>query len=166
MTLLSNDDWHRVEDAYLNSAETVAAIAARFQITVATLNNRRIAKGWRARRPRARKIHDGDAAEKAEIKASLVARFYRLISLKLEQMEADMARSTERTPADHERETRALGTLIRNFEKVFGLEQEGGSQNDKRSPNATESQAEAEAIRRELAERLVRIRKAERRDGE
>lgn len=77
-----------------------------------------------------------------------------------------MARSTERTPADHERETRALGTLIRNFEKVFGLEQEGGSQNDKRSPNATETQAEAEAIRRELAERLVRIRKAERRDGE
>lgn len=160
MTVLSDDDWREVEHAYLNTKETVASIAERFDITMATLNNRRIAQDWMPRRPKAIKIHDGSVPEKTALKASVVARFYRLIHLKLEHMEADMARSSERTPADNERETRALGSLIRNFDKVFGLDQDGGGENDKQNRNGTESNTEAEALRRELAERLVRIRNA------
>lgn len=70
-----------------------------------------------------------------------------------------MANRDDRTPADNERDTRALGTLIRNFEKVFGLERGQGNDDDTatgRGARGHDEQAEAEAIRRELAERLDR----------
>ena len=90
---------------------------------------------------------------------SLLQHFYNLIKLKLGHMEEDMANRDDRTPADNERDTRALGTLIRNFEKVFGLERGQGNDDDTatgRGARGHDEQAEAEAIRRELAERLDR----------
>ena len=67
------------------------------------------------------------------------------------------------TIADHERETRALGQLIRNFEKVSGLE--AGQQDDARTKQREQSDDETEAaaidperLRNELAERILRLR--------
>jgi hypothetical protein len=48
----------------------------------------------------------------------MIARLYRAISLKLEHMEARMASGESRSAQDEERESRALGAMIRNFEKV------------------------------------------------
>lgn len=162
MTILSKEEWREVEHAYCRTTEPVAKIAARFGVNTATINDHRKRNGWPPRRPKAVRGADGPVAVSH---ADLMTRFYGLISLKLEQMEEDMARSSERTPADNERETRALGTLIRNFEKVFGLEQET-SRDGKQNGDKPEGHAEAEAIRRELAERLVRMRESKSNDTE
>jgi uncharacterized protein YjcR len=173
MVTLSDAQWQQVEQAYLHSDEPLVRIAERFAVAPATINRRRDKMGWTPRRPSSPAatgglgVRSGDAvANRAEVKADLVDRFYRLMKLKLEQLEEDMARSSERTPVDNERETRALGTLIRNFEKVFGLEQENGKDDDKQAADRRESHAEAEAIRRELAQRLVRLRDREQSDRE
>ena len=158
MTTLSNAEWRIVENAYVSGAETIGALAKRFKVASSTIYRRRDRHRWA--QPRTAAEPEGFD------KAALVKRFYRLINLKLEQMEEDMARSSERTPADSERETRALGTLIRNFEKVFGLEQEGGKDDGKQGRvDGPEPRAEAEAIRRELAQRLVRLREVDRSAG-
>ena len=66
------------------------------------------------------------------------------------------------TIADHERETRALGQLIRNFEKVTGLEAEqDGSKNKNRTKSGNETEIaelDPERLRNELAERILRLR--------
>jgi transposase-like protein len=165
MTVLSDGQWRLIESAYLNSTETIASISERFGISPATIHSRRIKYGWAPRRAGAIKKAAEPTAAGLSDKAALIARFYRLINLKLEHLEEDMARSNERTPADNERETRALGTLIRNYEKVSGLEQDGGD-DGKQDGNGPEHRAEAEAIRRELAQRLVRLRQAEQGDSE
>lgn len=154
MTILTKEEWREVAHAYCHTSEPLTRIAARFGISTVTINDHRKRKGWPPRRPNAVRADDGNLPVRH---ADLVTRFYGLISLKLEQMEEDMARSSERSPADNERETRALGALIRNFEKVFGLEQET-SRDGKQNGDKPEGHAEAEVIRRELAERLVRMR--------
>ena len=165
MTVLSDGQWRLLENAYSNTTEPIAVIAGRFGVSAGTVSNRRSKFGWPPRRAGAIKESPKAAIEAMSDQAAVIARFYRLINLKLEHLEEDMARSEERTPADNERETRALGTLIRNYEKVAGLEQQRGD-DEERGGNGLESQAEAEAIRRELAERLVRLRKAEQGDGD
>lgn len=152
MIRLSDADWRLIEAAYRSGRETTPEIAERFGVHRTTITARAKKCGW----PTRQEIY-GDAGDKAGV----ILRFYRLIEIKLEQMELDMARSEERTAADNERETRALGTLIRNFEKVHGLERELGKDDDKRHGPGPEQHAEAEAIRRELAERLVRLRETE-----
>ena len=160
VTTLSDGQWRLIESAYVTSTETLESIATRFGIAPATISNRRSKFGWPPRRAGAIRKEAEPTAVGLSDKAATIARFYRLINLKLEHLEEDMARSNERTPADHDRETRALGTLIRNYEKVSGLEQ-GSNDDDKQSASGPERQAEAEAWRRELAERLVRIRRAQ-----
>jgi hypothetical protein len=165
MTVLSDGLWRVIESAYHNSTETTASISDRFEISPGTIHSRRTKYGWPTLRSAAIKKAMEPIATSLSDKAALIARFYRLINLKLEHLEEDMARSNERTPADNERETCALGTLIRNYEKVSGLEQKSGD-DGKQNSTGPEQQAEAEPIRRELAERLVRLDKAEQSNGE
>lgn len=71
-----------------------------------------------------------------------------------------MAGHDDVTSADHERETRALGGLIRNFEKLKDL--------DAGKPNATPAPAsdraaaayddDPDGVRRALAERILKLR--------
>jgi hypothetical protein len=179
MATLSNGDWRRVRAAYVEGRETIEAIASRFGVSASAISRRRKFEGWPPRRnampaqaeciasaqaqPDGIEPHDGETAP-----GDLIQRFYNLIKLKLGHMEEDMANREDRTPADNERDTRALGTLIRNFEKVFGLERGQGNDDDTatgRGARGHDEQAEAEAIRRELAERLVRLRNTNRKDG-
>ena len=65
------------------------------------------------------------------------------------------------TATDHERETRAIGALIDNLEKIMELESDLSSPKAKRGAAASGAAAdladEAERCRRELADRLTRI---------
>jgi len=162
MSILSKEQWLEIKHAYCETSETISAIAERYGVCSGTIQAHRRRHEWPPRHPRMARANGGTVPVN---KADLVDRFYSLINLKLEQMEEDMARSSERTPADNERETRALGTLIRNFEKVFGLEQESGK-DGKQSDSRPDGNAEAEAMRRELAERLVRLRETKTGDSE
>ena len=187
MTTLSDGDWRRVEKAYRDNTETVDEIARRFGVAASTIRRRRKMENWPSRAGGRGQPGDGRSPSPSSLLAvapasrlppertepqeataaagrgEVIRRFYHLIEIKLEQMEVDMARREDRTPADNERDTRALGTLIRNFEKVFGLEREQVSDGDTTGAGGKrerDEQAEAEALRRELAERLVRLRNA------
>ena len=159
MAVLTDAQWRLIEIAYGCSSETVTAIAARHGVSPATVNMHRRKRGWPPRRAKSVKYPTHAAAGRQSEKAVIVARFYRLINLKLEQLEADMARPGERTSADHERETRAIGTLVRNYERVHGLDQEVGKEG-RDGGDDTERGGETEAVRRELAEKIVRLRQS------
>lgn len=97
----------------------------------------------------------------------LLDRLVQAISLKLEQLERQMIISLDTETADptsatdHERETRAIGALIDNLEKVTEMETGLGSQKSGRGSSGaavpTDLAREAERCRRELAERLSRL---------
>ena len=161
MTILSDAHWRLIERAYCNTTETIAAIAARHEISPATISYRRMKFGWPPRRAGAITRQTKAPENESPLDdAALVARFYALINLKLAQMEEDMARPAERTPTDHEREARSIGTLVRSYEKVSVVKRESVD-DDKQNDKRPERRAEAEAIRRQLAEQIVRLRKAE-----
>ena len=91
-----------------------------------------------------------------DARKSIVGRLYRAISLKLEHMEKRMASGEPRSAQDEERESRALATLINNFEKiteaVAELDQDGGA-----AHAASAAGSDAERMRREITERLERL---------
>jgi hypothetical protein len=120
-------------------------------------------------------------------RAALIWRLYRAIDLKLQQMENLMTTDAETSSTDHERQTRAITGLVRTFERVTELQADptkpagklanrstrasransaanasahatsaiGGTAGSPASPAA--STADAERLRRDIAERLVRI---------
>lgn len=160
MAALSDGDWRLIERAYCHSTEPIEAIAKRFGICPATISNRRTRHGWPPRRPGAITRPRVTARDRRGTHEALVARFYALIKLKLEQLEDAMAQPGERAPGDHERDTRAIGSLVRSYEKVRGLDRGSGDDADNGDDRATSAEADAEAIRRELAQEIVRLRHA------
>jgi len=86
---------------------------------------------------------------------AVIARLYRAISLKLEHMEKRMASGKARSAQDEERESRALATLINNFEKV--TEAVAELDQERAATRAGGIGADAERMRREIAERLERL---------
>lgn len=142
-----------LERAYCHTTVNVLDIAARFGICVSTIYNRRARFGWPPRRAGAIKRTSLQNQESRIDEGDLIERFFVLISLKLEQMEKDMVGKPEHTSSDHERHARAIGTLVRSYEKVSGVKREGGHG----STDGADS-PEAEGIRRELAEQIVRLR--------
>lgn len=94
----------------------------------------------------------------------LLERLVTAISMKLEQLERrlanDLARPDDGTATDHERETRAIGSLIDNLDKLRELEAGYAKPTGQSGPAAaaaTDLADEAERCRRELAERLSRL---------
>jgi hypothetical protein len=95
----------------------------------------------------------------------LLDRLVAAISMKLEQLERrmskDLAQGDDTPATDHERETRAIGALIDNLEKVTeiesGLKSNPAKRNGKSAVSAIDLADEAERCRRELAERLSRL---------
>ena len=164
MATLSDGDWRLIERAYCHSTEPIEAIAERFGICPATISNRRTRCGWPPRRPGAITRPRVTAGDRRSTHDALVVRFYALITLKLEQLEDAMAQPGERAPGDHERDTRAIGSLVRSYEKVHGLDRGSGDDVDNADDRAAsadaDADADAEAIRRELAQEIVRLRHA------
>ena len=149
--------WDQIRLAYEMSRETLAELALRFRVSVSAIQYRAKKEGWLPRRPRKGAIRSGS-------QDVLIRRLYRTIDHKLAQLEERMANDDDDLSiADHERETRALGQLIRNFEKVSGLEAEQSGGTD-RGPGGKSDEPAAglatdpERLRNELAERILRLR--------
>lgn len=178
------DTWARLRRAYETTSEPLKEIAAGAGVTVQRLVARARKEGWAARAAAARErtckrapsgvgstrsppAGKADAAVIATparraglptrgTQRALVGRLFRAISLKLEHMEKRMASGEARSAQDEERESRALATLINNFEKVT----EAGAELDKDRDTARATGtagADAERMRREIAERLERL---------
>lgn len=97
---------------------------------------------------------DGQVLPSRASQRAVIGRLYRAISLKLEHMEKRMASGEDRSAQDEERESRALATLITNFEKVTEAVAELDTDGDKQRARVG---ADAERMRHEIAERLERL---------
>lgn len=91
-------------------------------------------------------------------RARLIERLYLAIDHNLQLLEQRMKDDTTPTAADGERDARALATAIRNIEKVTELE--AGTERDANAPRENGhgfTSADADRLRLELAERILRI---------
>jgi len=165
---IDDETWAEIRRAYAETSRPLTEIAARFGLTPRRIRARAQKEGWPARntaKGEAKRTNDADAPRAPKRSATLptqraqralIGRLYRAISLKLEHMEKRMASGESRSAQDEERESRALATLINNFEKVTeavaGLDKDGDAA---RKPGRTG--ADAERMRREIAERLERL---------
>ncbi len=161
--------WAEVRLAYADGATPLKEIAARFGLTPQRIGARARKEGWvregpsgpappkRKRRPAEMrgKARGRNLPSRAAQKA-VIARLYRAITLKLEHMETRMASGEARSAQDEERESRALATLISNFEKVTEAVTELDRERQAVRANSAAG-ADAERMRREIAERLERL---------
>lgn len=167
---VDDDTWAAVRRAYADASVPLSEIAKRFGLTPMRIGSKAKAEDWPGREARmtvkpraarqaaafgkpARPSRSGVLPTRGAQKA-LIGRLYRAISLKLEHMEKRMASGKPRSAQDEERESRALATLINNFEKVTEAVAELDHDGNARAAGAG---ADAEHMRREIAERLERL---------
>ena len=182
---VGDETWAEVRLAYADGSVPLKDIAVRFGLTPQRIGAKAKKEGW-ARSPgpkpgrRITASTPGEAAPAQPESASaahatpsnaakprgtlptktaqraVIARLYRAITVKLEHMEKRMASGEDRSAQDEERESRALATLISNFEKVTEAVAE---LEDNRGASRARSAAgaDAERMRREIAERLERL---------
>lgn len=164
---------------WLETYEKPSAIAARFGLAHQTVVLAARRGGWGPRplieavAPRSRngagrtpasKRKDKDPGRRRPVPKppgggrDLVARLYGAVDMKLKAIEERMMSDEPSTPADTERDVRALGTLIRNIEKLHefddqltrGRPGQGGA-------SGPTTAADAERRRHELAQRIERL---------
>jgi hypothetical protein len=198
--------WADVRLAYVGSTVPVAAICNHFNVDTRTLYARAKREKWpkRSKMLAAARLAATRAAMAAgtpssapfvsqvvtdvcpfdyplpsnpKARSALIRRLYNAINTKLQQMERLMATATDTSAVDHERETRTLTALIRNFERVSEFDptiakstkaavvaaalaadaKPSGRAIDGTDAAPPTSGPDAERLRRDIAERLVRI---------
>lgn len=177
--------WALIRADYEAGIETVKFIAAFHGVADRTIHRRVVMEGWPRRsdrriRARSRKAEPEQDAQEAVApppvaapsrppepvrplppakKVSekvMIARLYRAIDEKLKNLEARMGSDKDLSTAESERETRELGVMIRSFEKVTECATEIENRRRAKAPERS-GEADAERMRREIAERLERL---------
>jgi hypothetical protein len=87
----------------------------------------------------------------------MIERLYRVIDNNLSQLEDIMTTQSDPSIADNEKETRTIGTVIGNIEKLKGLEDDAGKSRHSTKSTPAADAAETERVRRELAERFYKL---------
>lgn len=160
-------DWDAARKAYASSDETVAAICSRIGITSARLYAQARREGWPKRRQRSGKDRAKCKAKRgmalaARRRLDLIARLYEATERKLTMLEARIADTPAASAMESEREARALGALVRTFEKLTEFEDRARKsvseiETDAEHDDTTAAAADAERWRKEIAQRLARI---------
>ena len=151
----SASDWADIRRLYEERRDlNVTAICERMGVSPATLRRRARQEGWRRRIKCVQR--------KPDPRLTLLDRLYNAIQIKVKQLEENMSQDGPKSPADAERETRTIGSLIRNVEKVTELKGEldrAGAEPQLRSHRLTPE--DTERVCRELAERILRFAAAQ-----
>lgn len=172
MPSADEDTWAEVERAYVETDETITSICARLGVPASTLQRRAVVHGWPRRKGRAgRPAQATGVVTVGSVEAArndVARRLYRRMSQKLTKMEQD-AETAGPEPAAADPDDRMLTALIRQFEKLTGLdglrERERGSgkrqtssRDTSRAPEQQQSAPlDAVRIRNEIAERLEKL---------
>jgi len=147
--------------AYAAGRETLDEIAERLGLSARTIRYWRRKYGWPPRLP-ARSGLSLRASRRpleTEAKQHIVARLWRAIDSALTRLERAMTTGDPLTPADVERETRAIGALVRNLGKIAELEADVGKRATRGGADAAvASSDDPERLRTALAARLGRLR--------
>lgn len=151
--------WAAVAADYVAGEWTVAQICTRYGISQKALYEQVKKQGWPLRSAGEQSSADVRKQRRGAktTRKALIARLYRALEQKMSEFES---RLDDETPeaADHERDTRTLNTMVRLFERLSALEEKGragkaAAQDDRGGVNA-----DARALREDLARRLERLR--------
>jgi Helix-turn-helix domain len=170
LSKLTPEQW--AEAARMRAAGTsYAAIAHQFGVAPTTIQNHALCHGWPGcgpPRPASLRKRSFVGAT-AGMRRKLVRRLYSAIDTKLSLMERRMQQQLDTLDADPgapaipavdaEREARAIGTLIRNLDKVteFAAELDRTASGGPGTTDAAALASEADAFRREIAQRLAKL---------
>jgi hypothetical protein len=179
--VLDDDAWAAVRIAYEDTPEPVTRILARFGIQRHQLYDRIAIENWRMRSsgvvksvadvapPVARPPpllssdpvieatgHSVECDRPVQTHAERMERLYRIIDRLLEKMESNVVNNPNMTAQEQERAAKALTSTMTAMERMTDIADpkkapetsDGGKNNDS---------AEAERMRREIAERLERL---------
>lgn len=154
-------DWTLIRQLYEKGEATVAEIAAAHGVTPWAIRKRRTAEGWPVRSPRGKARATGSGATMgAAGRRALIGRLLVVVDRNLKQMEMRMNSDEPGTAADRERETRAIGALTRTIGKLTELES-GSTRATAAAPKSrsgsTTDDDEADRLRLEIAERILRL---------
>jgi len=155
----SGIDWAAIRAAFEGGTDSLSSVALRFQVSRSAAYSRSRREGWTQRAK-------GGATNKnkrtPDVSDQAIARRLRqAIQMQLERLENRMKTETEASAADHERDTRSLGGIIRNLEKLSSLSHEpvqpsAPSQNEATPPSMAGND-EQDAFRSQVAARIVRL---------
>jgi hypothetical protein len=157
----SDGTYRAVYAAYMETDDPLTVIARRCRVGRRTIDRWRVRDAW-PQRPSESDNSVASAADETDVpnhsrrppsKQVVVRRLWTAIDRALTRLEQAMTSSDPLTPADSERETRAIGTLIRNLAKAAELETHVGQ----RAAQQSKPAPDAERLRQDLAERLRRL---------
>lgn len=180
MASADEETWAEVERAYVESDETITSISQRTGVPPSTLQRHAAKFGWPRRKGRAFQTpQESGVVTVGSVEAArndVARRLYRRMSQKLTNMEQDTA-SGGPDPATADPDDRMLTALIKQFEKLTGLdglsERERGTGKSRERPSANRDKSaareqqqspplDAARLRQEIVERLEKLH-AERR---
>jgi hypothetical protein len=163
-------DWPAIRRQYEGSSLSMAEIARRSSVSVSSVRRRRDAEGWTRQagllpeppgaRGKARR-QTGGAARARPTKRQLIRRLLEMVDRNLKLLELRMTSEDPGTASDRERDTRTIGTLTRTLGKITELQSDlkpAGGAKPKSSAGAAIDDGEADRLRLEIAERILRLR--------
>lgn len=170
-----DETWAEVERAYVHSDETITSITQRLGVPASTLQRHAAKFGWPRRKGRAFQTpQESGVVTVGSVQAArndVARRLYRRMSQKLTNMEQDTT-SSGPDPAAADPDDRMLTALIRQFEKLTGLDglsdrERGTGKGRERQPSSRDKSGareqqqapalDAERLRQEIVERLERL---------
>ena len=166
---LTQEQWAEVRRLRDELDLTTETIAARMGVHPRTIERHAVSEGWLLRPPGPKKPKDPSAFEAFTVAArrKLIQRLYKAMDTKLNLMERRMKTQltnlrkagSDLPSADHERDARAFGAIIKNIDQVKEMQADLDRVTRGQPANAADAElfAEAERFRREIAERLARI---------
>jgi hypothetical protein len=163
----TEEDWAAIRVAYETTPEGLGPLSRRFGLHHLSIHNFAKARGWKLRAaasgpPAAPPQFPQPPAiprPRPNRRQGMIDRLYRVIDSNLSQLEEIMQSQSDPSIADNEKETRTIGTVIGNIEKLKGLEDDAGKSSARhtKSSSPAEIAAETERLGRELADRLIRL---------
>ncbi len=158
MKIKADVDWTAVARDYAVAGYSIADVCARHGVSRSAFYRRK--KTWDIRTDAA---PTKPAPPQPKLSRNLLKRLTQALDDKMTKFEERLQCAEPQSSADHEREARTLHSLLRMFERVSEL-----SEDARRARSATETvakgiDADADALRRQLAARLDKLRGGERR---
>lgn len=166
---LTAGQWAQARRLCVDLSLSNKEIAARLGVHTRTVEKRALREGWRSDRAGSKSVGDKPSFEALTLVArrSLIQRLYKTMDTKLKLMERRMERqmvdldkdNTDLSAADHERDARAFGTMIKNIDQVKEMQADLDRVAGGQPATAADAElfAEADRFRREIAERLARF---------
>ena len=99
-----------------------------------------------------------DRADRSRRHADILDRLYAMVERKIDEIEARSGTGEALTPADGERDVRAMNTLARMLEKLAVLGEGPAEGKDEISIDPKAETIDAERLRGEIADRIARLR--------